>query len=528
MSQDRFQQALKIVQSQTKKAIFETWFSRLQLLTVSEDVATIGTPNRFVKEWIEESELIHILAAGLKEAFEKPLTPGLVITEREKTGAFDRSKIARPPKLSSQSPVDHSVKNAPSPTTAVHGRELPGFLGSPSHKAMSGVAPSPSTATLRTNLRLPAANHKPPESSSYGLVTPLMNPDANWSVPLKRDYIFENYVVGPSNRLSHAAALAVAQKPGQAYNPLFIHSASGLGKTHLLQAVCAELLKIEPQPVILYLSCEDFVNQFIEGVKDNELEVFRSKFRNVDMLLIDDIHFLADKPRIQEEFFHTFNSLYNSQKQIVLSADCHPSEIPTLQERLVSRFKWGLVSRIDPPEYETRAAIIKKKSLIKGTELTDDVVAMLAARITTNIREVEGALNRLLGSARLLHKKIDKSFVLEVLADLMGETHQYVKLTDILGAAEAHFGVKLSALKSKKRTKRIAYARQICMYLARELTELTLQDIGQELGGRDHTTVLYAVDKITKELNTDSELNKELQNLSRSVRQRAATSVNFS
>lgn len=481
MSQELFLKALEIVQSRTKKAIFETWFSRLEFLSIAEDVITIGTPNHFIKEWIEESgDMVPVLALAIRDAFGQSLTPSLVIIERDEEKLEESGLIVRPDSL---------------------------LLAPPSEPDPEPRMRPPSTAIFRNTLHEVSID--------------------DWSVPLKEDYVFEHFVVGPSNRLSHAAALAVAQNPGQAYNPLFIHSASGLGKTHLLQAVCSVLLSQAPPPSILYLSCEDFVNQFIEAVKDGHLENFRFRYRKLDMLLIDDIHFLADKPRIQEEFFHTFNTLYNAQKQIVLSADCHPSEIPTLNERLVSRFKWGLVSRIDPPEFETRAAIIKKKSDQKNASLDGEVVNLMAARITSNIREIEGALNRLIGTSRLLNRSIDKNFVIEELSDLLGEASVSVAMDDIIEAVTARYEVKLSDLRSKKRTKKIAFPRQICMYLARDLTELTLQEIGEYFGGRDHTTVLYAIEKITKSVSKDMEINDSVRELSRDARQRALNAAHL-
>lgn len=509
MSENLFQQTLEILRTQTRESIFKTWFSKLKYLSHGEDVITIGTPNQFVKEWIEESELIHVLATSLKDAFGLPLTPSLVITQRSDQEAADSGLFRRLDPLLPEN--DEPNTELPRPPSSANARPPSSHFTRPSP---SGPQPRAQTSQGISRSSLSLTNTEP---------TPVANaaPDAEWSVPLKKDYIFSNYIVGPSNRLSHAAALAVAQKPGQAYNPLFLHSAPGLGKTHLLQSVCARILADNPISKILYLSCEDFINQFIEGVKDGHLEGFRFKYRNVDMLLIDDIHFLADKPRIQEEFFHTFNTLYNAQKQIVLSADCHPGEIPTLNDRLVSRFKWGLVSRIDPPEYETRAAILKKKSALRGYNLENDVISMLAARITNNIRELEGALNRLLGTARLLNQEINKSFVLEVLADLLGDESANVSIDNIANAAMSHFELKLTDLKGKKRTKKVARARQICMFLAREFTEMTLQEIGQFFGGRDHTTVLYGIDKIQSKSAGDAELNDTIQTLSRSARERA-------
>jgi chromosomal replication initiator protein len=478
---------MTILRGLSQESIFKTWFSKLKYLSHTENIITIGTPNQFVKEWIEESGLLHDLASAIKDGYGRPLTPSLVITQRSDKDRNDSELFRRlDPLLPDNSQDPGSPPEAPNP------RREPN-LRTPSQPVQRNAS----------------QRHKRSNDS----------PDAEWSVPLKKDYIFSNYIVGPSNRLSHASALAVAQNPGQAYNPLFIHSAPGLGKTHLLQAICTQILADKIDSQILYLSCEDFVNQFIEGVKDGHLEGFRYKYRNVDMLLIDDIHFLADKPRIQEEFFHTFNTLYNAQKQIVLSADCNPGEIPTLNERLISRFKWGLVSRIDPPEYETRAAILKKKSSLRGYDLSDQVISLLAAKITLNIRELEGALNRLLGTAKLLNQTIDKSFVIEVLADLLGEDSVSVSIDDIVRAAIAHFGLKMTDLKGKKRTKKIALARQICMYLAREFTELTLQEIGAYFGGRDHTTILYGISKIQTNSAQDQSLSETIQILSRTARE---------
>ncbi len=450
-----FQRALDLVREQTKKPIFETWFRNLELIEVEDDVIRIGTPNRFVKEWIESSDLIHTLAHAIRRAYDRDLTPELVLTEV----------------------ADESEETAPLP-----------------------AAPEPPAV-----VRPPAAE-------------PLLEQDS--SIQLKDDYTFEYYIVGPNNRLAHAAALAVAETPGQTYNPLFIHSAVGLGKTHLLQAICHALIKRPglPRAKILYLSCEDFVNRFIEAVKDGELEQFRYKYRNVDVLVIDDIHFLADKERIQEEFFHTFNTLYNSQKQIILSADCAPSEIPTLEDRLVSRFKWGLVARIDPPEFETRAAIIKQKGEAKGYRLDDDVVNFLAARIDSNIREIEGAINRLVGTASLMNRPIDLNFAQQTLADIVGSELTRVQMGDICEAVVNRLKVKLSDMQSKKRTKRIAFPRQVCMFLARELTDLTLADIGAHFGGRDHTTVIYAIERVEERVKKEPEIAQLIDELKRDAR----------
>ncbi len=315
------------------------------------------------------------------------------------------------------------------------------------------------------------------------------------------------------------------KKPGRDYNPFFVHSNVGLGKTHLLQAICTELLKNEPRPRILYLSCEEFLNRFVTALSKHEVEVFRNKHRSVDVLVIDDIHFLADKRQFQEEFFHTFNALYNAQKQIILSADCHPSEIPTLEERLVSRFNSGLVTKIDPPPFETRAAIIKRKALSRGSELQDDVVQLLAQRIDSNIREIEGALNRLIGTASLTNTRIDREFAAQVLRDLLGDETGQVPLHEIADVVCARFKVKLTDLQSKRRTKKIAFARHVAMFLARSLTEHTLAEIGSHFGGKDHTTVLYAIEKIGTESTRSAETKALLEELSREARAKKSSTV---
>lgn len=323
---------------------------------------------------------------------------------------------------------------------------------------------------------------------------------------LNSDYTFDTFVLGPCNRLPHAAALSIVDSPAMAYNPLFIYGSAGLGKTHLLQATCHALLKKREDIKILYLSCETFVNHFISSIEKGDLENFRYKYRFVDVLLVDDIHFLANKERTQEEFFHTFNTLYNSRKQIILSSDSPPKEIPTLEDRLVSRFKWGLVTQIDPPSYETRVAILHKKAKLRKIDLPDDVAHFIGANIDTNIRELEGALIKVVSLSSLENRKIDLALCREALKDIVPKIKKRLSLNDITTAVSNTFGVKVSDLQSKKRAKSVAFPRQICMYLAREKTDFSLEEIGSFLGGRDHTTVIYAIEKIKKTLTKDPDL----------------------
>src|SRR5687768_9216535 len=310
---------------------------------------------------------------------------------------------------------------------------------------------------------------------------------------LNPDYVFDNFVTGPDNRLAHAASVAVAEQPGKAYNPLFIHGGVGLGKTHLLQAVCQNLLDRNPGARILYLSCDSFINQFINAVETGEMNQFRYRYRHVDMLVIDDIHFLARRERTQEEFFHTFNTLYQGHKQIILSADCPPGEIPELEDRLISRFNWGLVARIDKPCYETRMAIVQKKAKMRGITLPDDVLCYVAAKIESNTRELEGAVTKIQGMAMLQNGTIDLDLAKAALGESATSEPRRITIQQILDAVTKYYNVRLSDLQSKKRHKSIAFPRQVCMYLARRHTHYSLEEIGGYFGGRDHTTVLHAV-----------------------------------
>lgn len=329
-------------------------------------------------------------------------------------------------------------------------------------------------------------------------------------LPLNPDYLFENFVTGPCNRLSHAAAVAVADQPGQAYNPLFIHGGVGLGKTHLLQAVSQKVLEHNADARILYLSCDSFINQFILAVETGEMHQFRHRYRHVDLLVIDDIHFLAGHDRTQEEFFHTFNTLYQQHKQIILSADCSPSEIPELEERLISRFNWGLVARIEKPCYETRIAILQKKARMRGLSLPEEVVCYVASRVENNTRELEGAITKIQGMAMLQEGRIDLDLAKSALGDIATAEQRRITIQQIFDSVTKYYNVRLSDLQSKKRHKSIAFPRQVCMFLARRHTRYSLEEIGGYFGGRDHTTVLHAVRTIDYDVKNDKEIAEQL------------------
>lgn len=336
---------------------------------------------------------------------------------------------------------------------------------------------------------------------------------------LHPDYTFDNFVVGPSNRLAHASCVAVSQSPGDTYNPLFVYGSSGLGKTHLLHAVCFEARRKFENTVIQFHSCEEFVNKFIRAIEEGNLVGFQSQFRTVDTLVIDDVQFLREREQSQEEFFHTFNALYNNGKQLILSADSPPGKIPSLETRLISRFSWGLVARIDPPSYETRVAIIKKKAHLRGLNISDEIAEYIARKVQANIRELEGALTTIYAVATTTGSKINLELAQTALEGQIRASIKHISITDIISVVTNHFDVRLADLQSKKRSQSITEPRQICMYLARNLTNHSLEEIGGHLGGRDHTTVMHACNKISLAKEDDPKMNGLLNELTKQITQ---------
>ncbi len=326
-------------------------------------------------------------------------------------------------------------------------------------------------------------------------------------------YTFDSFVVGSSNQFAQAACQAVAELPSRAYNPLFIYGGVGLGKTHLLHAVGHQVLRLFPGMSVVYLSSERFTNELINAIRYDRTAEFRARYRNIDLLLIDDIQFISGKERTQEEFFHTFNDLYESRKQIIVSSDCSPKDIPEIEERLRSRFEWGLIADIQPPDFETRVAILKKKAANERVRLSDDVAYLIAGRIKSNIRELEGSLTRMIAFCALTGREMGLELAQEVLADLWGEEERIITIEQVQRKVCDFFGVKLSDLKAKNRTKAVAFPRQVAMYLSRHLTHASLAEIGRAFGGKDHTTVLHAVDKIQTLTQEDPKLRKTIDGL---------------
>lgn len=334
---------------------------------------------------------------------------------------------------------------------------------------------------------------------------------------LNTKYTFGRFVVGASNQFAHAAAFAVAERPSKTYNPLFIYGGVGLGKTHLMHAIGHYIKSRSPEVRLVYMSSERFMNELINSIRYDKTLQFREKYRNIDVLLMDDVQFLAGKERTQEEFFHTFNALYDSQKQIVISSDCPPREIPTLEERLHSRFEWGLITDIQPPDLETKIAILRKKADVEKVELPDDVTFFIAHNIRSNVRELEGSLIRLVAYSSLTGEQITLSLAERVLKNIAEQNSRILSVDFIQRVVADHYSLKVSDLRAKDNSRRIAEPRQIAMYLCRELTETSLPQIGKAFGGKHHTTVLHSVRKIEKLKDKDPQVGSTLNRLIDSI-----------
>lgn len=496
------------LQSALEPEQFQTWFQRSRLIAHEGDAAIVAVPNGFAREWIEkyymgalEMCVEAVLGAGrrviLREAPEslvatRPIDPR---TGRDpQPGHHSQRQLLHPGDLQ-QDPArtagSHQDEPTPRPSLRQSWQQPPGIQQEPQARSVSREA-----------------QHRP---SAQPPQTPWSPLDEGSDFVLNPKCTFDSFVVGPCNRFGHAASIGAAEQPGTAYNPLFLHGRVGVGKTHLLQAFCQAVLDRNPSSRILYLSCETFVNHFVSALGDGDMMPFRGKYRNVDVLVVDDIQLLANKERTQEEFFHTFNSLFNAGKQIVLSSDSPPKDIPTLQDRLVSRFKWGMVTEIEPPCYETRMAIVKRKARERGAELPDDIAQFIAENIEENVRELEGAVTRLFGYTALTNSALTLELARECLAGLIEVRRGAPTVDDIIKVVTDHYPVKLSELQSKRRTKAIAFPRQVAMYLARKVTRHSLEEIGGFFGGRDHTTVLYAVDKIEKLVASDTDFARLAQ-----------------
>ncbi len=449
--------------------------------------------------------------------------------------ADDRSRLLSQP--SQALPQEARPQAAPAPGLDGAGRPLepdPTGPASPGHNippsVRRGFAGTGTTdgrggfgGTATTDGRGGFGGTHPPDSSDPGL--PVPRPAVAGGARLNPKYIFETFVVGSSNRFAHAAAVAVAETPANAYNPLFIYGDSGLGKTHLLHAIGHYAQTLYPALRVRYVSSEEFTNDFINMIRDGKQDGFRRRYRDVDVLLVDDIQFLENKEGTQEEFFHTFNTLHNARKQIVISSDRAPKRLVTLEDRLRSRFEWGLLTDIQPPELETRIAILRHKAIQEGLNAPPEVLEYIASRISTNIRELEGALIRVTAFASLNRQSVDLQLAEIVLKDLIPEAQSpQITAATIMGQTASYFGLSIEDLCGTSRSRLLVTARHIAMYLCRELTDLSLPKIGQQFGGRDHTTVINADRKIRKLMAERQSVFTQVTELTTRIKQQARTS----
>lgn len=472
-----WERVLILTQKEITPSLWDTWIkSSIMPLALTDSTLEIGVPKEFVREWITKTYLTTIQRA-LFTILNKDIH--VIVTNLnlpdEELPIIDQQQTSSPlPAVLPQSNISESF-----------GLEENSFdtIADSSEKQLT-----------------PPEHNKP----VLGEFTTILNPK----------YTFESFVVGNSNRFPHAASLAVAEFPAKDYNPLFLFGGVGLGKTHLMHAIGHRIMLNHPHLKVLYISCEKFTNDLINSIRDHNPETFRQKYRTIDVLLIDDIQFLTKKERTQEEFFHTFNTLHEANKQIIISSDRPPKEIQTLEDRLRSRFEWGLIIDIKPPDLETRIAILRKKAMVEKLNVPNDIMVLIASRIDNNIRELEGALIRVMAFASLNNLPIDMTTATEALKDLFpnGKPHQ-VTLEHVQATICAHFKLKHEELIAKKRTRNVVFPRQIAMYLCRELTESSLPQIGQVFGGRDHTTVLHSYEKISRERNEDTKLNNTINEL---------------
>ena len=450
-----WEEILHKVESKVNRHSFNTWFRPTRLLFETGETVGVLVPNAQFRDWLNKH-----YSGVIHESLDELHRPDLRVV-------FETTK-----------PVE------------------------------SHASPRPDEASSS-----PSWGHSDARANSGPPMTPAPPPPA-----LNPKYQFESYVVGTSNQFAHAAARAVAETPSRAYNPLFIYGGVGLGKTHLLHAIGHQILKHSPTSKMVYISAEKFMNDLINAIRYDRIMEFRDKHRSFDVILVDDIQFIAGKERTQEEFFHTFNALYDAQKQIVLSSDSPPRAIPTLEERLRSRFEWGLTADIQAPDLETKIAILRKKADAESVELPDDVAIFIASRIKSNIRELEGSLIRLIAYSSLTERPIDLSLAQQVLRDVLPNDDKRINLESIQKFVAEQYQVKVSDLKARNNAKSVALPRQIAMYLGKALTKASLPDIGKAFGGKHHSTVIHSVRKIEGMRQSDSEFDKVIQTYLESLR----------
>lgn len=477
---------LTAIQGRINRQNFDVWFSQLKLLEVGSSEVHLQAPSSHFQEWIRDNY------------------EGLILSELERLSGQRYSLVFSVPGANPS-----TLRDGPASTPAgtqspnTHGLSPTASSGLPSSIQSGTTGSSAPSGDVRTEGTRSEAGPSQAPVSTFSL-----NPDKS----------FATFVVGSSNQFAHAAAMAVADNPARTYNPLFLFGQVGLGKTHLLNAIGNKMLQDNPRARVIYLSSEQFVNELINSLGEQRMNEFRNKYRdNCDALLVDDIQFLAGKVRTQEEFFYTFNALHSSGKQIVVTSDKFPKEIQGLEERLRNRFEWGLIADIQPPDLETKVAILKKKASRDGIVLADDVAMYIASNSKSNIRELEGILIRLTASASFYRKPVDLAFTQAALRDLLVTTQPTVTIESIQEAVCRHFDLKLAELKGQRKNKQLVWPRQVAMYLCRRHTTGSFPEIGQKFGSRDHTTVIYAVKKIEEAIAKDEEAASQVRSIEKTL-----------
>jgi chromosomal replication initiator protein len=481
-----WEQALSLIADQVNEGTFRIWFEPTVGLGLTNGSYSVGVASDFARDWID-SRFRSLMSDAVSQVVGQPVTFQIVVSP--------------------------GLSHAPKWDAAVPGSSPagPSFTGD-SHLAPSSGQQS-SAASSSSTLGPQSVSHRSISNNS-GPFVPAQQSDPVLAAGLMAKNTFDSFVVGQSNRFAHAASLAAAETPGTQYNPLFIYGGVGLGKTHLLQAIGNYALRNHQGLKVRCLSVETFTNDFINSLRDDSIEGFKNRYRTVDVLLIDDIQFLQKKEQTQEEFFHTFNALYDAQKQIVITSDRPPKGLATLEDRLVSRFEWGLITDIQPPDLETRVAILRKKVRAEAIPLGDDDVLMLiASRVPTNIRELEGCLTRVVAYSSFTKRPIDVALATEVLKDIPETPTSRITMDMILSAVAESTGVSITEITGDKRSRSVVEGRHLAMYLARELTDASLPKIGDHIGGRDHTTVLHAVEKVSRLLKEDRDMYNRVQRL---------------
>lgn len=504
------------LQSELPAQQFNTWIRPLRAETVSETILRLVAPNRFVLDWVNDKYKDRIRDI-LNDNGESP-NKDVELVVAKKAAAFEAVPSLPTSQENAQSPqpslvptqMPEALRNT---TDQVPVAELVKELDIPSTSDAESYIPNHNGVALQNPAQAPNSSHVPASDTRVNRSD--VEGGLGHKSNLNTNFVFENFVVGKSNQLGLAAATQVAENPGGSYNPLFIYGGVGLGKTHLMHAVGNALCQKKPGAKVVYLHSERFVADMVKALQLNAINDFKRFYRSVDALLIDDIQFFAGKERSQEEFFHTFNALLEGGQQIIVTCDRYPKEIDGLEERLKSRFGWGLTVAIEPPELETRVAILKRKADQVGMELPNDAAFFIAQRIRSNVRELEGALKRVIANAHFTGREISVELVREALKDLLALQDRLVSIDNIQRVVAEYYKIKVSDLHSKRRSRSVARPRQVAMYLAKDLTHHSLPEIGEVFGGRDHTTVLHACRKIKELLESDADIKEDIKNLLR-------------